>query len=339
MLNSNLNPKTDQNENKSILAVFNIEKKKGNKQLKWTKEEDSKLLSLVENYGAKIVWSEISKHFDNKSKTQCYSRFRQINPTLNKGAWTEKEEKQLSELTRKYGKNWAKISVMLKTRSGKQIRDHYNYCLDNKGNFTEEEDLKIKNLYLKLGNKFSKFSEFIPGRTGESIKNRFHSSIKRKYNLLSTNIIKQNCTLNNSFDNILANQINHNNLNNSSCNIIQDSNKKYDNQYNNQYNNQNINNSSNQYNNQYNHNIINQYNNQYNNLNNSAITNMPDINQLVNRNSNTNIKLNGEQFTENLANNLSFDADKKCKFNLNLYLFIYLYLYLFSWYCYFKLYR
>lgn len=152
------------------------------KQLKWTKEDDDKLLNLIEHYPKpKIVWAEIANNFSNKSKTQCYSRYRQINPNLNKGAWSKHEEDLLIELVGKFGKNWAKIASIHKTRSGKQIRDHYNYCIDNKTNYTEEEDQKILSLYQTYGNQFSKFTDYIPGRTSESIKNRFHSSIKRKY--------------------------------------------------------------------------------------------------------------------------------------------------------------
>ncbi len=181
----------DECETKRIRSYFNIDKQDMKKQLKWTKENDKRLIGLIENYPRpKINWSEIADHFDHKTKTQCYSRYRQINPSLNKGTWSKNEEELLVELVNKYGKNWAKIATIHKTRSGKQIRDHFNYCINNKNNFTEEEDIKIKNLYLEYGNKFSMFTKYLPGRTGEAIKNRFHSSIKRKYNLLSQIAIK-----------------------------------------------------------------------------------------------------------------------------------------------------
>ena len=114
-----------------------------------------------------------------------------INFFLSSFFWTTQEENLLLDLVKKHGKNWAKIAVLFKTRSGKQIRDHFYYCMDgNKNNFTEEEDDKIKSLFLEYGNKFSKFPQYLPGRSGESIKNRFHSSIKKK--LLKKKLMNKN---------------------------------------------------------------------------------------------------------------------------------------------------
>jgi len=181
-----------------IKSIFNDEKESSKKFLKWTKEEDLKLMSLVENNVGKLNWGEISSYFSNKNKLQCYSRYRQINPNLKKGAWTMSEEKILRDCIKKYGKNWAKIAAIIQTRSGKQIRDHYVYLIDsNKGHFTEEEDNIIKNLFLEYGNQFSKFTEFLPGRSSESIKNRFHSSIKKKLingtSIMSSDNLKPEC--------------------------------------------------------------------------------------------------------------------------------------------------
>jgi len=177
---------------KKLRSSLIIEKHQVKKKVRWTQEEDKKLINIVEIQTSKIVWGDIAKLFENKSNTQCYLRYRQINPSLNKGLWSEKEERLLIENIKKYGKNWAKLAVILKTRSGKQIRDHYNYCLDNKSQFTEDEDDKIKKLYLEYGTQFSKFCKFLPGRTGESIKNRFHNSIKKTIKPVNKPILFRN---------------------------------------------------------------------------------------------------------------------------------------------------
>jgi len=180
---------------KKLRSSLIIEKHQVKKKVRWTQEEDKKLINIVEIQTSKIVWGDIAKLFENKSNTQCYLRYRQINPSLNKGLWSEKEERLLIENIKKYGKNWAKLAVILKTRSGKQIRDHYNYCLDNKSQFTEDEDDKIKKLYLEYGTQFSKFCKFLPGRTGESIKNRFHNSIKKTIKPVNKPILFRNSKL------------------------------------------------------------------------------------------------------------------------------------------------
>jgi myb proto-oncogene protein len=87
------------------------------------------------------------------------------------------------DLVRKYGKSWSKISKMLGTRNGKQIRDRFINVLDNevkKGKFTDEEDRKLILLFKQYGPKWASIAKYYPNRTADMIKNRFHSSIKKK---------------------------------------------------------------------------------------------------------------------------------------------------------------
>ena len=158
------------------------------KQKKWNKEDDIKLINLVDSYNSsKIKWFEISDNFD-KTTLQCYSRYRQINPVLNKGKWNCDEDELLRSYVKQYGKKWAYISKHMKNRSGKQIRDRYINCLDEqnlKHGFTEKEDCKIISLYKIYGPKWSIISKEFYGRTGDAIKNRYYWSIKPS--LLSKN--------------------------------------------------------------------------------------------------------------------------------------------------------
>ena len=53
----------------------------------WSQAEDTLLLRLIDDNtkkGNKIKWKDITCSFD-KCYQQCYSRYRQINPLLNKG--------------------------------------------------------------------------------------------------------------------------------------------------------------------------------------------------------------------------------------------------------------
>ena len=169
-----------QGEQKNI-ELFKVNKNGKQYRRVWTKEEDSQLLELINTYDNKAIrWIEIATQI-NKSATQCYSRFRQINPKLNKGFWMKSEEDVLVDLVARYGKKWAKISKILKTRSGKQIRHHYINILDEgikKKGFTPEEDLKIRELYLKYGPKWQLISKYFNCRTGDIIKSRYYNKIK-----------------------------------------------------------------------------------------------------------------------------------------------------------------
>ena len=168
----------------------------------WTYEEDLKLIELVNKKDSLIKWNEIAVNF-NKTVRQCYSRYKQINPNLNKGKWTLEEEDNLKKLVDKYGKKWSQLSKHLKTRSSKQIRDHFNNCMDNtisKEKFSKEEIDKIKCLYMKFGPKWSHISKFFVGRTGDSIKNKYYWSIKSSHSNDEIEILTSKININHNFD-------------------------------------------------------------------------------------------------------------------------------------------
>jgi len=116
---------------------------------------------------------------------QCFSRYKRIRPGIIKGSWKKEEDLRIIDLVNKYGKAWSKISKILGTRNGKQIRDRFINVLDpeiRKGKFTDEEDRKLIALYNQNGPKWATIAKYYPNRTADMIKNRFHSSIKKKLN-------------------------------------------------------------------------------------------------------------------------------------------------------------
>ncbi len=166
--------------------IFTIRKIKNQK--KWTREEDEMLIGLADQFREK-QWKEISKRFANKNSLQCFSRYKRIRPGIVKGSWKKEEDLQIIELVLRHNKSWSKISKILGTRNGKQIRDRYINVLDpeiRKGKFTEEEDRKLVQLYKQNGPKWATIAKQYPNRTADMIKNRFHSSIKKKLGLDGT---------------------------------------------------------------------------------------------------------------------------------------------------------
>lgn len=60
----------------------------GMKGVKWTKNEDNLLKTLVEQYGEK--WDLISSEIKDRSDIQCQQRWTKVvNPELIKGPWTK----------------------------------------------------------------------------------------------------------------------------------------------------------------------------------------------------------------------------------------------------------
>ena len=168
--------------------IFTIRKIKNQK--KWTREEDEMLIGLADLFREK-QWKEISKRFANKNSLQCFSRYKRIRPGIIKGSWKKDEDYQIIELVMKHGKSWSKISKILGTRNGKQIRDRFINVLDpeiRKGKFTDEEDRKLIMLFKQYGPRWATIAKQYPNRTADMIKNRFHSSIKKKVGLEFTDI-------------------------------------------------------------------------------------------------------------------------------------------------------
>lgn len=149
---------------------------------KWTQKEDNLLEKCHKRFGNK--WKTIANFMKTRTASQCSQRFRRkFKPQKTRKPWTSPEDEQVRSLVRIHGKNWQKISCLMKNRSGKQIRDRFlNYLEENvrKDPWTAEEDRILLENYQAFGAKWAKFSKFIPGRSENSIKNRFHSALKKQ---------------------------------------------------------------------------------------------------------------------------------------------------------------
>ncbi|GFS32418.1 myb domain protein 3r-5 [Actinidia rufa] len=73
----------------------------------WTKEEDDRIIELVEKYGCK-KWSFIAKFLPGRIGKQCRERWHNhLDPAIKKEAWTKEEESVLTHYHRIYGNKWA----------------------------------------------------------------------------------------------------------------------------------------------------------------------------------------------------------------------------------------
>ena len=178
--------------NKEKNYIFTISKIK--KINNWTKEEDNKLLNIIQSLKTKN-WRFVSNFFDQKTPVQCSSRYRRIQPGIQKGYWTKDEDLKLISLFDIHGKNWKNISKEMINRSGKQIRDRFLNSLNPE--FNKKEDNHLIFLYKKYGPSWSKISNHFRGRSGDMIKNRFYSFIRmKKYDFSKTIKLKKRVLLN-----------------------------------------------------------------------------------------------------------------------------------------------
>jgi len=144
----------------------------------WTKEEDSYLLKLVEFYAPNWDWNFISKKIEGRNAKQCRERwFLNLDPSINRGPWSEKEDAELLKFVSQWGSRWALIAKQLPGRTENSVKTRFHSLKRREARnrpWTKEEDDSIIAGVMKFGREFDVIQQSMKqGRTKGQVKKRF----------------------------------------------------------------------------------------------------------------------------------------------------------------------
>ncbi|BFI43549.1 hypothetical protein MPTK2_Ug00270 [Marchantia polymorpha subsp. ruderalis] len=104
----------------------------------WTKDEDDKLLEMVNEFGTK-TWAAIARSLPSRNGKQCRERWcNNLDPQIKKEPWNEEEDMKLFLAHKRFGNSWSKIAKLIPGRSENGIKNRWNITIQKRADALEQ---------------------------------------------------------------------------------------------------------------------------------------------------------------------------------------------------------
>ncbi|KAL3451025.1 hypothetical protein BJX65DRAFT_233360 [Aspergillus insuetus] len=150
----------------------------------WAEQEDHVLRrevvkqgSTASRLGKPIDWRAIADKLPGRSNKDCRKRWIKLDSKINKGLWSEEENKRLHEAVAKYSTVWTDVAQVVGTRQPDQCAKRWQHFLNpglNRSEWTPEEDEVLLAEVEKRGRNWKQIvDEALHRRSANDAKNRF----------------------------------------------------------------------------------------------------------------------------------------------------------------------